>query len=92
MSVVAASPSPTGTVLGRFRWRICAVLFLATTINYIDRNVFSFTMLDTTFRHQMLGLPLDQPLTAGDLVTFKERMGYVDAMFKFAYAFSSRAI
>ena len=36
--------------IGNYRWRICAVLFLATTINYIDRNVFSFTMLDTTFR------------------------------------------
>ncbi len=52
--------SAVSTTIGRFRWRICAVLFLATTINYIDRNVFSFTMLDTTFRHQMLGIPLDQ--------------------------------
>jgi ACS family hexuronate transporter-like MFS transporter len=73
--------------IGRYRWRVCAVLFLATTINYVDRNVFSFTMLDTVFRHQMLGLPLDQPLTPADLATFKERMGYVDAFFKFAYAF-----
>ena len=82
-----AVPSSNGSLIGRFRWRICAVLFLATTINYIDRNVFSFTMLDTTFRHQMLGIPLDQALTDADLVTFKERMGYVDALFKFAYAF-----
>lgn len=81
-----AAPTPVGSVVGRFRWRICAVLFLATTVNYIDRNVFSFTMLDETFRHQMLGVPLGQPLSASDLVTFKERMGYVDAMFKFAYA------
>ncbi|MBP9914163.1 MAG: MFS transporter, partial [Opitutaceae bacterium] len=71
----------------RYRWRICAVLFLATTINYVDRNVFSFTMLDTVFRHQMLGIPVDTPLTTGDLVTFKERMGYLDGIFKFAYAF-----
>jgi MFS transporter, ACS family, hexuronate transporter len=84
MSTVAA---PAPSVLGRYRWRICAVLFLATTINYVDRNVFSFTMLDTAFRHQMLGLPLDQPLTAADMVVFKERMGYLDACFKFAYAF-----
>jgi len=78
-----AAPSP----LGRYRWRICAVLFLATTINYVDRNVFSFTMLDTAFRHQMLGIPESTPLTSADLVTFKERMGYLDACFKFAYAF-----
>lgn len=85
---MSASPAPTpvAALVGRFRWRICAVLFLATTINYIDRNVFSFTMLDETFRHQMLGLPPGQPLAEGDLVTFKERMGYVDATFKFAYA------
>src|SRR5262245_55517116 len=26
--------------VGRFRWKICALLFFATTINYIDRSVF----------------------------------------------------
>src|SRR5437899_1182521 len=25
--------------IGKFRWRICALLFLATTINYMDRSV-----------------------------------------------------
>jgi MFS transporter, ACS family, hexuronate transporter len=82
-----ASPAPSGSLIGRYRWRICAVLFLATTINYIDRNVFSFTMLDTTFRHQMLGIPLDQPLTDTDLAVFKEKMSTLDATFKYAYAF-----
>ncbi|MBL9214741.1 MAG: MFS transporter [Opitutaceae bacterium] len=79
--------APPASPLGRYRWRICAVLFLATTINYVDRNVFSFTMLDPVFRHQMLGLAEGAPLTDADLVVFKERMGYVDAFFKFAYAF-----
>ncbi len=73
--------------LGRFRWRICAVLFLATTINYIDRNVFSFTMLDPVFRHQMLGLPLDQALTDADMALFREKMSHLDAIFKYCYAF-----
>lgn len=27
--------------VGRYRWRICALLFLATTINYVDRSVLS---------------------------------------------------
>jgi len=27
--------------IGRYRWRICALLFFATTINYIDRQVIS---------------------------------------------------
>lgn len=84
---VSATPAASGSVIGRYRWRICAVLFLATTINYIDRNVFSFTMLDTTFRHQMLGLPLDQELTAADLAVFKEKMSFLDSIFKYCYAF-----
>ncbi len=79
--------SLTTTLIGRYRWRICAVLFLATTINYVDRNVFSFTMLDTTFRHQMLGLPLEQPLTEADMALFREKMSFLDSIFKYAYAF-----
>jgi len=83
----AQASASSGSVIGRYRWRICAVLFLATTINYIDRNVFSFTMLDTTFRHQMLGLPLDQPLTEADLALFREKMSFLDSIFKYCYAF-----
>jgi ACS family hexuronate transporter-like MFS transporter len=29
------------TKIGNFRWRICALLFFATTINYLDRQVLS---------------------------------------------------
>jgi ACS family hexuronate transporter-like MFS transporter len=82
----AVLPAPR-SVVGRYRWRICAVLFLATTINYIDRNVFSFTMLDTTFRHQMLGIPLERPLTDADLAMFREKMSFLDSIFKYCYAF-----
>ena len=28
--------------LGRYRWTICALLFAATTINYMDRQVISY--------------------------------------------------
>src|ERR1700674_5086894 len=28
--------------IGKYRWTICALLFFATTINYLDRNVISF--------------------------------------------------
>ena len=68
-----------------YRWRICALLFFATTINYIDRNVLSFTMIDEFFRKEMLGLPADAVLSQADLDRFKEMMGYVDAVFKLAY-------
>ncbi|MBV7533998.1 MFS transporter [Chitinophaga sp. sic0106] len=27
------------TTLGKYRWRVCALLFFATTINYVDRQV-----------------------------------------------------
>ncbi len=29
------------TAMGRYRWRVCALLFFATTINYVDRGVLS---------------------------------------------------
>ncbi|MCB1589952.1 MAG: MFS transporter [Xanthomonadales bacterium] len=32
-----SNAGPTG--VGRYRWRVCAMLLLATTINYIDRQV-----------------------------------------------------
>ncbi len=82
-SPLAATPAPKS---GNYRWMICAILFAATTINYVDRNVLSFTMLDDSFRRTMIGLPDGTPLTPEHMATFKEKMGHVDAAFKFAYA------
>ena len=39
-STVPASGS-IGSTIGRYRWLICSLLFLATTINYIDRQVLA---------------------------------------------------
>lgn len=75
-----------------YRWRIVAILFFATVINYVDRNVLSFTMIDDGFRRSMLGLPADHVLTATDVERFKEWMGYVDWAFKTAYAIGFLAI
>ena len=36
---LAASAASIGAVIGRYRWVICALLFGATTINYVDRQV-----------------------------------------------------
>jgi MFS transporter, ACS family, hexuronate transporter len=69
-----------------YRWRICGLLFLATAICYVDRNVLSFTMLDDNFRRQMLGLPNGSVITGDEVSRFKEMMGYVDGAFKAAYA------
>jgi ACS family hexuronate transporter-like MFS transporter len=38
-AVVAASAEGLGARIGRYRWTICALLFFAATINYIDRQV-----------------------------------------------------
>ena len=71
---------------GRFRWRIVALLFLATTINYVDRQVLSFTMTDDLFRKEMLDVAPNSLLTKEATDRFKVLYGDVDAAFKFAYA------
>lgn len=35
----ASAPAIATTRIGRYRWVICALLFFATTINYVDRQV-----------------------------------------------------
>jgi len=32
--------------IGKYRWTICSLLFFATTINYLDRQVLSLTWKD----------------------------------------------
>lgn len=48
-SLAAAASEVTGR-MGRRRWLICALLFFATTINYIDRQVLGIVTTDETFR------------------------------------------
>jgi len=40
-STVPAGGSIAASAVGRYRWLICSLLFLATTINYIDRQVLA---------------------------------------------------
>ncbi|HVF96922.1 MAG TPA: MFS transporter [Flavisolibacter sp.] len=37
--------------IGKYRWTICGLIFFATTINYIDRNVISY--LKSTFTDEL---------------------------------------
>lgn len=46
MEGVAASAVSARARVGYFRWTICALLFFATTINYIDRQVLSILAPD----------------------------------------------
>ncbi len=65
--------------IGGYRWRICALLFFATTINYIDRQVLALVVTDHTFL-------ADVGLLGADGKLNKEMYGYLDAAFKAAYA------
>ncbi|RAJ11051.1 ACS family hexuronate transporter-like MFS transporter [Chitinophaga skermanii] len=74
------------TTIGKYRWRIVALLFFATTINYIDRQVLSFTVINEDFQREILGLAKNHVITAADDAQLKVLLGYVDAAFKIAYA------
>src|SRR5260370_36470273 len=52
-AIIVASMSPTIAMPARshFRWTVCALLFFATTINYLDRQVLS--MLADTLKVQI---------------------------------------
>lgn len=69
-----------------YRWRIIALLFLATTINYVDRQVLSFVMTDEGFKKTLLGLTPDALLTDEYLKQFRIQMGLIDSAFKATYA------
>ncbi len=61
----------TLTVVGNYRWRICALLFFATTINYMDRMVFG----------------LLKPTLMTDLHWSETEYGDIVAVFSLFYAF-----
>ena len=59
-----------------YRWRICALLFFATTINYIDRQVLGVLA------------PYLQPIIGWDEIQY----GYIVAAFQAAYALGLLAV
>jgi ACS family hexuronate transporter-like MFS transporter len=66
-STVAAPASPR---LGRYRWRVCAMLLFATTINYVDRQV----------------LGVLAPFLQQDIGWNEIEYGYIVTSFQAAYA------
>jgi len=68
----AAAGGSLASTIGRYRWLICSLLFLATTVNYIDRQVLALikSQLDT------------------ELGWTNEQFGQVNAAFQFFYGFS----
>jgi ACS family hexuronate transporter-like MFS transporter len=65
--IVANDSSPS---IGSYRWLVCALLFFATTINYIDRQILS----------------LLKPLLDDELHWTREQFGWINSAFQFAYA------
>jgi len=60
------------TTIGKYRWTICALLFVATTVNYLDRQVLS----------------LLQPYLADKFHWTNNDYANITAVFQFVYAFS----
>jgi ACS family hexuronate transporter-like MFS transporter len=56
---------------GNYRWTICALIFVATTINYLDRQVIGIL----------------KPLLESDLNIGEAEYGYIVTCFQLAYAF-----
>ncbi|MEW6129923.1 MAG: MFS transporter [Acidobacteriota bacterium] len=46
LGTTVAAPQTIATRVGRYRWVICALLFFATTINYVDRQVIGILEKD----------------------------------------------
>jgi ACS family hexuronate transporter-like MFS transporter len=70
-AVSAEEAEPTNKPgIGRYRWSICALLFFATTINYMDRQILS----------------LLKPILDNELHWTNEQFGEVNAAFQAAYA------
>src|SRR5258705_4661446 len=75
------SPAPAGAGrIGKFRWTICGLLFLAATINYVDRQVIG--ILKPTLQAQFGWTEIDY----GDIV-FAFQMAYA-----IGYLFASRVM
>ena len=67
----SGSPSrvPEGRFIANYRWVVCALLFFATTINYIDRQILS----------------LIKEILDKDIGWTNEQFGWVNSAFQFAY-------
>jgi ACS family hexuronate transporter-like MFS transporter len=66
------NPAPASVAASNYRWVVCALLFFATTINYIDRQI----------------LGLIKPILDEQLHWSNEQYGNTQAFFSAAYALS----
>ena len=57
--------------IGNYRWTVCALIFFATTVNYLDRQVIGIL----------------KPLLETDLNIGEKEYSYIVMAFQFFYAF-----
>lgn len=69
----AVAPQAITEKVGRYRWKICALLFFATTLNYIDRQVLA--LLRPILQDPVRGIGLTEV-----------HYGYIIMAFSLAYA------
>src|SRR5215831_2167963 len=67
-SEVSSTQSEVGPI-GKYRWVICALLFFATTVNYIDRQI----------------LALIKEILDKQIGWTNEQFGWVNSAFQFTY-------
>jgi MFS transporter, ACS family, hexuronate transporter len=72
MTQLQEAKTSTTAKIGEYRWTICALLFFATTVNYLDRQVLS----------------LLQPLLADKFGWSNTDYANIAAVFQFTYAIS----
>jgi len=69
-AMVNELPATQTSVVGRYRWVVCALLFMATTINYIDRQILS----------------LIKPILDEQLKWTNTQFGWTNSIFQLCYA------
>src|ERR1044071_5225693 len=69
MSTIPITPASVEVKMTNFRWTVCALLFFATTINYVDRQILS----------------LIKEILDKELGWTNEQFGWVNSAFQGAY-------
>lgn len=98
-------PAPRGRIIPHLRWYICGLLFLATTVNYIDRQVLGILKPvlrdelgwdeqqygDIVFAFQ-LAYAMMLPLTGRIIDWLGTRLSYMAAVVVWSFAAMSHAL
>jgi ACS family hexuronate transporter-like MFS transporter len=74
--MTAKAFNETSEKIGKYRWTICTLVFFATTVNYLDRQVIGIL----------------KPVLETDIGLGEAEYGYIVSAFQFAYAIGMLAV